>query len=241
MIERNANRCVLCGKCVRICKEQNAVEELAFTRRGGRSRISVAFDRPLDCEFCGECVDICPVGALGAKQFKYKARVWNLEQTPSTCIYCGCGCPVSLEAHKGSVVRISPADDNYLCVKGRFGWDAVHHADRLTTPKMRVGGELVDCTWDEALAVIATNLKVIKNKRGADSIGGLGSVRTTNEDNYAFQKFMRMVIGTNNIDLLARFKIPRGINASFFQASSAGSAKATSFLCSIRTPATSIR
>ena len=113
-------------------------------------------------------------------------------------------------------MRVSPARENYLCAKGRFGWDAVHHADRLTTPKMRVGGELVDCTWDEALAVIATNLKVIKNKRGADSIGGLGSVRTTNEDNYVFQKFMRAVIGTNNVDTLARLKAPRGLNTAFF-------------------------
>ena len=216
VIERNANRCILCGKCVRICKEQNAVNELTFTRRGGRSRISTAFDRPLDCEFCGECVEICPVGALGAKQFKYKARVWNLEQTPSTCIYCGCGCAVTLEASKGSVVRVRPARDNFLCIKGRFGWDAVHHGDRLTTPKMRMGGKLVDCTWDEALSVIVTNLNVMKNKHGAGSIGGLGSVRTTNEDNYIFQKFMRTVVGTNNVDLLARLKLPKGLNTVFF-------------------------
>ena len=216
VIERNSNRCILCGKCVRICKEQNAVNGLAFTRRGGRSRSSTGFDRPLDCEFCGECVEICPVGALSSKQFKYKARVWSLEQTPSTCIYCGCGCAITLEARKGSVVRVRPARENYLCVKGRFGWDAVHHGDRLTTPKMRVDGRLVDCTWDEALSVIATNLNVLKNKRGAGSIGGLGSTRTTNEDNYTFQKFMRTVIGTNNIDLLGRLKLPMGLNNVFF-------------------------
>jgi formate dehydrogenase major subunit/NADH-quinone oxidoreductase subunit G len=216
VIERNIGRCILCGKCVRICDEQNAVGEWAFTRRGTRARISTDFDRPLDCEFCGECVEICPVGALTTRQFKYKARSWNLEGTPSVCNYCGCGCTVSFERRDGKIMRVSPARENYLCAKGRFGWDAVRHADRLTTPKMRVGGELVDCTWDEALAVIATNLKVIKNKRGADSIGGLGSVRTTNEDNYVFQKFMRAVIGTNNVDTLARLKAPRGLNTAFF-------------------------
>jgi predicted molibdopterin-dependent oxidoreductase YjgC len=216
IVERNISRCILCGKCVRICEEQNAVGEWAFTRRGTRARISTDFDRPLDCEFCGECVEICPVGALTTRQFKYKARSWNLEGTASVCNYCGCGCAISYETREGKIMRVGPAKNNYLCVKGRFGWDAVHSPERLTTPKMRVGGKLVDCTWDEALSVIATNLKVIKNKRGPQSIGGLGSVRTTNEDSYVFQKFMRAVVGTNNVDMLARIKAPKGLNASFF-------------------------
>ncbi len=216
IIERNISRCILCGKCVRICDEQNAVGEWAFTRRGTRARISTDFDRPLDCEFCGECVEICPVGALTTRQFKYKARSWNLEATSSVCNYCGCGCNVSYETRDGKIMRVGPAKNNYLCTKGRFGWDATHHADRLTTPKMRVGGELVDCTWEEALSVIATNLNVIKGKGGADSIGGLGSVRTTNEDSYVFQKFLRSVVGTANVDMLARLKTPKGLNTSFF-------------------------
>jgi len=216
IIERNISRCILCGKCVRICDEQNAVGEWAFTRRGTRARISTDFDRPLDCEFCGECVEICPVGALTTRQFKYKARSWNLEASSSVCNYCGCGCTVSYETRSGKIMRVGPAKNNYLCTKGRFGWDAVHHADRLTTPKMRVGGELVDCTWDEALSVIATNLKVMRAKNGAESIGGLGSVRTTNEDSYVFQKFLRSVVGTGNVDMLARLKTPKGLNTTFF-------------------------
>ncbi len=216
IIERNISRCILCGKCVRICDEQNGVGEWAFTRRGTKARISTDFDRPLDCEFCGECVEICPVGALTTRQFKYKARSWNLEGTTSVCNYCGCGCGISYETRDGKIMRVGPAKENYLCAKGRFGWDAVHSAERLTTPKMRVGGELIDCTWDEALSVVATNLKVIKNKRGPESIGGLGSVRTTNEDSYIFQKFMRMVVGTNNVDMLARLKVPKGLDTAFF-------------------------
>ncbi|MGE5173947.1 MAG: molybdopterin-dependent oxidoreductase [Betaproteobacteria bacterium] len=215
-IERNQNRCIFCGKCVRVCSERCGVGALTFSMRGGRSRISAAFGGPLDCEFCGECVEICPVGALTTKQFKFKARAWNLEQTPSTCTFCGCGCPIILDRHRGAVVRVRSSDDQYLCVKGRFGWDAVRHEERLATPKMRVDGKLVDCSWEDALSVIATNLRVIRNRRGADSIGGLGSVRTTNEDNYLFQKFMRTVVGTNNVDLLARLKLPRGLNATFF-------------------------
>jgi formate dehydrogenase major subunit/NADH-quinone oxidoreductase subunit G len=216
IIERNISRCILCGKCVRICDEQNAVGEWAFTRRGTRARISTDFDRPLDCEFCGECTEICPVGALTTRQFKYKARSWNLEGTASVCNYCGCGCGVSYETRDGRIMRVGPARNNYLCTKGRFGWDAVHSAERLTTPKMRVGGELVDCTWDEALSVIATNLKVIRDKHGAGKIGGLGSVRTTNEDGYVFQKFLRTVVGTDNVDMLARLKVPKGLNTAFF-------------------------
>jgi NADH-quinone oxidoreductase subunit G len=216
VIERNISRCILCGKCVRICDEQNAVGEWAFTRRGTRARISTDFDRPLDCEFCGECVEICPVGALTTRQFKYKARSWNLEETKSVCNYCGCGCGITYETRAGRIMRVSPAQDNYLCAKGRFGWDSVHSGERLTTPKMRIGDELVDCTWEEAMSVVATNLNVIKNKRGAESVGGLGSVRTTNEESYLFQKFLRTVVGTNNVDMLARLKVPKGLDAAFF-------------------------
>ncbi len=216
VIERNTDRCILCGKCVRVCRERIAVHELAFTRRGGQSRISTSCDRPLGCEFCGECVEICPVGALTTRQFKYKARPWNVEETESVCAYCGNGCPVKLETRKGSVVRVRPARNDYLCARGRFGWDAVHHPDRLAVPKMRVDGALVDCTWEEALSRVARGLQSIRNKKGAASIGGLGSVRTTNEDNYVFQKFMRAVVGTNNVDLLGRLKMPKGLNSVFF-------------------------
>ncbi len=216
VIERNISRCILCGKCVRICDEQNAVGEWAFTRRGTKARISTDFDRPLNCEFCGECVDICPVGALTTRQFRFQGRPWNMTSARSVCNYCGCGCVIRYDTRDGRAVRVVAPDDNYLCSKGRFGWDAVHHADRIMTPKMRVGGKLVDCTWDEAISVIATNLNVIRTKRGADAIGGLGSVRTTNEDNYLFQKFMRAVVGTNNVDMLGRLRIPRGLNSAFF-------------------------
>jgi NADH-quinone oxidoreductase chain G len=221
LVERNLSRCILCGKCVRICDEQNAVGEWAFTRRGTRARVSTDFDRPLDCEFCGECIEICPVGALTSRQFRYRGRPWNLTDHESVCTYCGNGCAIRYQARDGKVVRVKPARANYLCAKGRFGWDAVHHAERITTPKMRVNGVLVDCTWDEALSVVATNLNVIRNKRGADSIGGLGSVRTTNEESYLFQKFLRTVVGTNNVDMLARIKSTKGLNSAFFSGETA--------------------
>jgi predicted molibdopterin-dependent oxidoreductase YjgC len=216
VIERNQDRCILCGKCVRACSERCGVGALTFSMRGGRSRISTAFDKPLDCEFCGECLEICPVGALTAKQSKHKARPWNIEQTSSACLYCGCGCPITIERRGSEIVRVRAAGNHYLCAKGRFGWDAVRHEARLTSPKIRVGENLVDCSWDEALSVVATNLKVIKNRHGADHIGGLGSVRTTNEDLYLFQKFMRTAVGTNNVDVFTRTGYPYGLNTIYF-------------------------
>jgi len=216
VIERHISRCILCGKCVRICEEQNGVSEWVFTRRGTKARISTDFDRPLNCEFCGECVEICPVGALTTKQFTYRGRTWNMESVPSVCNYCGNGCRIQYQSRLGRIIRVKSAARNYLCGKGRFGWDAVHHPDRLATPLVRVGSELVPATWDDALSMIVTNLNVIRNKHGADSIGGLGSVRTTNEELYLFQKFFRGTVGTNNVDLLARLKVPRGLNTAFF-------------------------
>lgn len=216
VIERNQDRCILCGKCVRVCAEGCGVGALTFSMRGGKSRIGTAFDKPLDCEFCGECLEICPVGALTAKQSKHKARPWNVESTTSACPYCGCGCPITIEWRGSEIVRVRAAGNHYLCAKGRFGWDAVRHEARLTSPKIRVGGNLVDCSWDEALSVVATNLKVIRNRYGADHIGGLGSVRTTNEDHYLFQKFMRTAVGTNNVDVLTRIRYPYGLNTVYF-------------------------
>jgi predicted molibdopterin-dependent oxidoreductase YjgC len=216
VIERNQDRCILCGKCVRTCAEGCGVGALTFSMRGGKSRISTAFDKPLDCEFCGECLEVCPVGALTAKQSKHKARPWNVEQTTSACPYCGCGCPITIERRGREIVRVRAAGNHYLCAKGRFGWDAVLHEARLTSPKIRIGENLADCSWDEALAVVATNLKVIKNRYGDGHIGGLGSVRTTNEDHYLFQRFMRTAIGTNNVDVLTRTRYPYGLNTLYF-------------------------
>lgn len=216
LVERNQNRCILCGKCVRACTERTGVKALTFSRRGGHSRISTAFDKPMDCEFCGECLEFCPVGALTAKPSKHKARPWNTEKTDTACIYCGCGCAVTVEKRKNDIIRVRAAGDNYLCAKGRFGWDAALQEGRLTSPLIRVDGALTECTWDEALAMIAVNLNVIKNRDGADHIGGFGSVRTMNEDSYLFQKFLRSVVGTNNIDVYARTKLPSGLNSAYF-------------------------
>jgi formate dehydrogenase major subunit len=138
-----------------------------------------------------------------------------MERSRSACTLCGCSCAVTLEAHGNRVMRVCPAEHNYICARGRASESIAHSPARLRAPMMRMGETLVQCTWEDALSVIATNLNIIKKNRGPRSIGCLGSVRTTNEDNYAFQKFARTVIGTNNVDMLARLKIAPGMNTAF--------------------------
>ncbi|MBF0542245.1 MAG: molybdopterin-dependent oxidoreductase [Nitrospirae bacterium] len=210
MISRNTNRCVLCGKCVRVCGEHQGVGAINFIGRGFENVISPAFEETLDCEFCGQCVDACPVGALGSKPFKHRARSWVLESYDNICPYCSVGCTVTLDLREGEILRsrgISTKGINKgdLCGKGRYGLDFIYSDARLKTPMIRVDGQLKDVSWDEALKYIADGLIDIKNKKGADRIGAIGSPRCTVEDNYMLQNFMRTVIGTNNIDSSARF------------------------------------
>ncbi len=138
-----------------------------------------------------------------------------LEWSRSACTVCGCGCAVTLEARGDRVLRVCPAEHNYICARGRGSESTAHSPARLTAPMMRIGETLVQCTWDDALSVIATSLNIIKRNRGPKSIGCLGSVRTTNEDNFAFQKFARTVIGTNNVDMCARLKTAPVMNTVF--------------------------
>ncbi len=137
------------------------------------------------------------------------------ERSRSVCTLCGCCCAVTLETCGNSVVRVRPAEKNFLCARGRSAGNIAHHPDRITTPLMRIGDRLVPCTWEDAFSAVATSLNFIKKSRSPQSIGCLGSVRTTNEDNYVFQKFARTTIGTNNVDMRARLKISAGLNTVF--------------------------
>jgi predicted molibdopterin-dependent oxidoreductase YjgC len=213
MIQRDLNKCILCGRCVRVCNEIQVHEVLDFSMRGSHAKVGPAFDADYidsDCVFCGSCVDACPVGALTFKQARFEGRPWEIEKVRTTCPYCGVGCQMDLNIHEGKVVKVT-TDREYgqpnfgsLCSKGRFGMNFINNPDRLTTPLIRKDGELQEASWDEAYDYIADKFATIKEKNGADSIAGLSSARVTNEENYLFQKFMRAVIGTNNVDHCAR-------------------------------------
>jgi len=205
---RDLSKCILCGLCVRVCHEVRGVGAIEVTGRGYESRIATFQDMPIAasiCESCGECVERCPVGALSVKH----EILPPTREVKTTCPYCGCGCGLVLGIRGNRIVRVQGDPDNpcnwgSLCVKGRFGLDFVASEDRLTHPLIRKDGTLQEATWDEALDFVASRLTEIKQKHGADALAGLSSAKCTNEENYVFQKFVRAVLGTNNVDHCAR-------------------------------------
>lgn len=210
-ITREQNKCVMCGLCVRVCEEVQGVGAIGYAERGFEAKVIPPFGHDLDCEFCGQCVSVCPTGALSGRVWTGKPRMEGVEKTETTCTYCGCGCNLTLRTNGDEVIRIDSRADNHnrgwLCVKGRFGFEFINAKDRLTSPMIRreKGGNLEKVGWDEALDFVAGKMKGIKEKDGADAIGGLCSARCTNEENYLFQKMMRAGVGTNNIDHCARY------------------------------------
>ena len=209
-VELDSNRCILCGKCVRLCAEHQGRSALGFIGRGFPTVVQPALGEPLECDYCGQCIDVCPTGALLSRPFKFKARQWTLEEKDTICPFCGCGCTLTLGIREGRIVRSRGREDRgvnegNLCGRGRFGIDYIYSGNRLTSPMIRKDGELAPVSWDEALDYISCKLKNIINTSGPSSIGAIGSPRCTNEDNYALQKFMRKAIGSNNIDSAAAF------------------------------------
>jgi len=212
--ERDYEKCILCRRCVRACDEINGVEAIGVIQRGFDSKIGTAFDGTMQespCEFCGMCVEVCPTGALVPKFGKWQGRTWEFEKVATTCPYCGVGCQFYLNVKDGRIVQVSskwdaPANHGWTCVKGRFGWDFVHHPDRLTRPLIRrqKGDEFQEVGWDEALDFVASRFKEVKDRYGPAAFGAFSSAKCTNEENYAMQKFARAVVGTNNVDHCAR-------------------------------------
>ena len=205
---RDLAKCILCGLCVRVCHEIRGVGAIELAGRGFESRVAAPGDRLIgdsDCESCGECVDICPVGALTAKTESLPPT----SEVKTVCPYCGCGCGLVLGLRGGRVVRVRGDVENCvnrgsLCVKGRFGLEFVGSPDRLTKPLIRRDGKLEEASWDEALDLAARKFREIKEAHGPDAIAGFASAKCTNEENYLFQKLMRAAIGTHNVDHCAR-------------------------------------
>lgn len=208
-IERNMEKCILCGKCVRICDEVQGVGAIDIAYRGFAAKVCPPFEKDLSCEFCGQCVAVCPTGALTGKGWSYKGRQKDIKEVDTVCPYCGCGCNITLHVRRNEVIRVSSREDSinegWLCPKGRFGYSFINSPERLKTPLIKEKGKFREASWDEAIDLIASKFKRIRSKHGPVSMGGLSSARCTNEENYLFQKFMRAVIGTNNLDHCARY------------------------------------
>jgi len=210
LIELDSNRCILCGKCVRLCAEHQGRGSLGLIGRGFPTVVQHAFGEGHDCDFCGQCIDVCPTGAILNKSLKFKARSWYLDEKDTLCPFCGCGCTLTLGTKDGKIVRSRGKEDNgvnegNLCGRGRFGFDFIYGENRLTSPMIRKGTELVPVSWEEALAYTGERLRQVTAAYGPSSIGAIGSPRCTNEDNYIFQKFIREVVGSGNIDSSAAF------------------------------------
>ncbi|HLC17316.1 MAG TPA: molybdopterin-dependent oxidoreductase [Thermodesulfovibrionia bacterium] len=210
LIELDANLCILCGKCVRICAEHQGRGALGLIGRGFDTVVQPAFGEVLECDFCGQCVDICPTGAIANKTFKYTARAWYLNETVNICPFCSVGCTLTLGIMEGRIVRSrgkqgTGLTDGNLCGRGRFGFDFMYSENRLKAPLIKKDGLFVEVSWDEALKAVSLRLREIWVESGIEAIGALGSPRCTLESNYILQKFMRKVIGTGNIDSSAHF------------------------------------
>lgn len=210
LIETQMNRCVQCLRCVRYCDEVMDVKALAPSGRGTMTEIKSFAAHPLDCEFCGGCVQICPVGAITSRLSMYEYRPWMLKRADTICHYCGDGCQITVQTKDNDLIEVMSAhgsgrNNGDLCARGFFGFHAASHPERLTRPLIRRDGTLVEATWEEALERTAEQIAQVKNAHGPRAFGGLISGRLTNEELYLFQKFMRLAIGTNNLDSSARY------------------------------------
>jgi len=237
---RDHQYCILCGRCVRACDEIVGARAIDFAGRGLTTYIATPYDEPMaesTCVFCGSCVQVCPTAALMPLSRRGMGREWELERVKTICGYCGVGCQVEYALSGGEIIYAqstpdAPVNGEFLCTKGRYGWDFATSSERLTSPMIRrdlayelclsedpwelpevspleienysIQENFISVDWDTALDLVAERIFGTVKSYGPDSVMGLSSARCTNEENYLFQKFMRAGIGTNNIDHCAR-------------------------------------
>lgn len=217
------NKCILCRRCVLACAEIQCRDVWAVAKRGFEEQIVAGANTTMleaRCESCGQCAAYCPTGALSDKMSHGLGRAHQVTKVTTTCPYCGVGCQFDLNVRDGRIIRVTsnpnaPVNGMALCVKGRYGYDFVHHPDRLTRPRVRKyllegrekpegRGGWMEVDWETALDITARKLRQVCDVYGPDSVGVLTSAKCTNEENYLMNKFARQVIGTNNIDHCAR-------------------------------------
>jgi NADH-quinone oxidoreductase subunit G len=209
-------RCILCYRCVRICNEGMGVTALGVINRGVVSEIAPNMGDHLECDECGMCIDICPVGALTSGIYRYHTRPWEMEHIGTICTFCADGCKTTLGVRNGEIIRGNNRDRSgingeFLCIKGRYAFDFYNHAARLQAPLARVNGKLEEVSWSQALATVAAKFKEVRQRGG--KFGVIGSNHTTNEENYYLQKFARKVLATGNIDHQRTGDVPALLDA----------------------------
>jgi predicted molibdopterin-dependent oxidoreductase YjgC len=215
LVAYDESKCIRCFRCTRACNSTVVNEVLDMAYRGLESRVITDADVPWGestCVACGECIQVCPTGALFDKRTLDKTKPDKTKPVTTVCAYCGVGCRVDLHVDESNnrIARVTgaedgPANEGMLCVKGRFGFDFVASPERLTTPQIRNSdGTFRPASWAEAVPLVARRLREVRDTHGGDSIAGLSSAKCTNEENYLFQKFMRKEVGTNNVDHCAR-------------------------------------
>jgi NADH-quinone oxidoreductase subunit G len=196
-------RCILCYRCVRICNEGMGVGALGVVNRGMVSEIAPNKGDHLECDECGMCIDICPVGALTSGTYRYHTRPWEMEHVGTICTHCSNGCKTTLGVRNDEIIRGNNRDHSgingeFLCIKGRYAFDFYNHPERLLAPLVRVNGKLEEVSWSKVIATVAAKFNEVRARNG--KFGVVGSNHTTNEENYYLQKFAREALGTNNID-----------------------------------------
>jgi NADH-quinone oxidoreductase subunit G len=206
LVNLDRERCIQCGRCVRFADEVAGDPLIDFYERGDKTEVAVFADtHPFSSYFSGNIVQICPVGALTATPYRFRARPWDLEQVESTCTSCSVGCRVAVQSSTDELVRTMGVDNDpvnwsWLCDKGRFDYQAVNSEDRVTVPMVRKGDELVEVSWAEALTAAAEGLTRAKRAGGGESLAVIGGARLPNEDAYAWAKLARTALGTDNVD-----------------------------------------